>query len=110
MDWWNILESMLTPIAVMAGGWLVQRVLKKPKDWERANTAQIIAQAAAAQLVRELPDARWDDLVQRLVSIISDQLRRFANIDNHANVQRIAEEAILKAKAMAQTVEKTKKA
>lgn len=110
MDWWSIIETVLTPLAVMAGGWLVQRVLKTPKDWERANTAEIVAQAAAAQLVRELPDARWDDLVQRLVNIIADQLKRFANIDNPVNVQRIAESAILKAKAMAQTVEKTKKA
>jgi len=62
-----LIDTVLIPYA--ARKWFVTNT-----DKQRAETGEIIARAAAAQVLAEYPDEDWAQLVQFIVTRIGDQL------------------------------------
>jgi hypothetical protein len=82
---------LVQPLAFVVVGWLGTNVIKKPKDHERAATIEVIARAAAAQLVAEFPDKPWATLIEEIIAAIGDQIPT----TNRVVARRAAAEALV---------------
>jgi hypothetical protein len=96
----SILKRLIGPLVdIVLIPWLLSSVLRTQRDRERAETIRIVAEAAAAQLVRERPEAEWAHLIGVLVRRISEGLPPAARVDGPVagTVYRRAAEAALAA-------------
>jgi len=94
----SILKRLIGPLVdIILIPWLQSQVLRTQRDRERAETIRIVAEAAAAQLVRERPEAEWAHLVGVLVRRISESLPPSARVSEPI-VRRVAEAALSKIK------------
>lgn len=74
MDWLTLITTALNVLVIPAvGGWIVSR-LRKPKDFERATEYKTIAQAAAALVMINNPNATWAQLLSMTISSLASQI------------------------------------
>lgn len=91
----SILKKLIGPLVdIVLLPWLQSQVIRTQRDRERAETIKIVAEAAARQLVRELPNADWARLVNVLIIRIAQELPGSAATENPRVLKRVAEAAL----------------
>ena len=63
-----------TAVDLIVLPWLITQVIRTGRDKNRAQTIEIIARAAAAQVLAEFPQSEWAVLVDQIVRQLGDAL------------------------------------
>lgn len=91
----KILRGLIGPIVeIVIAPWLLSKVIRNQNDAARAQTIEIIARAAAAQLVAENPNAEWAKLVNLLILQLGDAIPPGVRTDNAQVLRRVSEAAL----------------
>lgn len=70
--------------------------MRKPNDFQRAQVIKEIADAVAAQIVREFPTAEWPLLLRRIIATLGAALPAGYRTTNVAVIERAATLALSK--------------
>lgn len=72
---WGFLKAIVQPIvSIVIAPYLLKKVLVTKTDKDRATIIEIMAVAAARQIVRENPDAEWAELIELMVRSLADEI------------------------------------
>lgn len=76
----KLIELGAVPLIILAVGWLIGKYITpwvhaKPGRLERAKEISMIADRLTDELVLAMPNARWDDILDKLVGRIIEELK-----------------------------------
>jgi hypothetical protein len=99
----NVLATGLVGIGLLIIGWLAGRYVKpwlhaKPKRLETAQEIALIADRLTDELVDALPNATWDDLLNRLVDKLISSLELGGEVAHREAVHQLSKRGLLSKK------------